>query len=126
MFNKILKGLQVLITGKQMVDSFKHNRPLPQVKPVLNPIEGLQHPAAVGEQVRKKRDCTKLTDEQIKHILSEYEKMHRENGKLPWDQHKTTFQLTKELNDTFGLNKSRTAYSAIWNQKTVQETELND
>lgn len=126
MFNKILRGLQVLIAGKQMVDSFKQNRPVPTVTPVLNPIPNLQHPAAVAGKPRKVHDRTKLTEFQIAYIRSEYRKMHEINGQLPWDQHKTTFQLTDEINAVLGLNKSRTSYSAVWNSKPVQETEVND
>ena len=126
MFNRILKTLQVLVTGKQMVDTLKSNRPAPVVVPVVNPIKDLQHPAAVAEQPRKKRDCTKLTAEQMQYIRNAHRKMCEANLNLPWDQHKTTFHLTEELNATLGLNKSRTAYSAIWNSSPEQETEVND
>jgi len=126
MLNTILKGLKVLITGKQLVDSFSRNKPVIVPKGVPNPIPNLQHPAAVCDKARKIQDRTKLTPEQIEYIKSEYRKMREANIDLSWDNQKTTFELTKELNIALGLNKSRTSYSAVWHSKPAQESEVND
>ncbi len=63
-----------------------------------------------------KHDLTIITPEMVEYIRQR----HRENGILrcTFREHSITMvALTKELNEHFGLNKSRTTYANVWNYK---------
>ena len=68
------------------------------------------------EPKQAKHDLTKITPDMIKHIR------HRHAGnaliKCTFPEHSLTMvALTKELNEYFGINKSRTTYANVWNYK---------
>lgn len=127
MFNKIFTVLKILVTGKNFVDSLASKRP-PVVTPVVDPIPNLQHPAASVETTKKVRaksspDRTKLSDAQLQLVKDRYIAMQTSNIGLPWSEHKTTLELTQELNAELGLHKSRAFYSSVWNSVNKEPSE---
>lgn len=65
---------------------------------------------------RKKRDMTKLTEEQIQYVIEMFEK---------YDRKHTHEEITRRINEDLGLNKSKDVYGRIYraskSQATLQE-----
>ena len=65
---------------------------------------------------RKKRDMTKLNEEQIQYVIEMFEK---------YDRKHTHEEITRRINEDLGLNKSKDVYGRIYraskSQATLQE-----
>lgn len=73
---------------------------------------------------RKLHDTTKFTKKHFDAIMDGYSDLQEYNRNHPKAK-KTTEELAVRLNETLGLNKSRTSYSRIWNGH-VQRKDLPD
>lgn len=80
-------------------------------------LQAVENAFPTEKKVRKAVDMTRLTKYQFDFI----QELHKQFSKNLLEQ-KTVAEITKFLNYLFGLNKSSTSYSNIWNGRTERSS----
>lgn len=81
------------------------------------------YPKPVTDKVKRVYDTTPLTEQQIEYIQNYKKVVDSHNAVAFRKDYITQDDMTKALNDEFGLNKATSTYRRYWSQPKQSEVQ---